>query len=535
MKPSVENQIASVKQQAGTPQKQFTREEIEKHDKETDCWLVIDNNVYDATSVLSWHPGGNAAILGHAGKVHQQTTEEFSSVHDGYAYQKLKECVLGVVTEKTAKYMKAEAEAAAKENAKGATGDGKDVVLKKHRWVQVTLERREELSEDTRQYTFRLPNGAQTLGLETCQHVQIGFHMQDKMLIRSYTPTRPLIPASSSSSHPNGIQQNGSTNEQAVEDGQGTFRLVVKTYFPNSQAPGGAMSNLLDCLQIGEKVEVKGPTGEIIYHGNGKFDIEGELRTFNKVSLILGGSGITPGYALIARVIASGDQAVQLRVIDANKSEKDILLHDELSRLEEMSKGRLKVTHVLSHPASKDWKGLRGHVNEGVIKDNLFPAEEGSVALLCGPPTMVQKAALPALRGKCSQNVVPFAHEMMVLLTIDVVVQIGGMLRMRMCLDFDDHTMLGWRARSSIPSLEIWTPLPQGSSCLRWESSRRRGRVRGEEDVAPCPPCSSRLGLAPFFSSPHLLAEVLLYYYTSSFRYAHIAICPLGFTRCFTC
>lgn len=90
MKPSVENTIAKVRQEAGAPQKQFTREEIEKHDKQDDCWIVVDGKVYDATSVLEWHPGGAAAILGHAGKVHQETSDEFASIHDDYAYQKLK-------------------------------------------------------------------------------------------------------------------------------------------------------------------------------------------------------------------------------------------------------------------------------------------------------------------------------------------------------------------------------------------------------------------------------------------------------------
>jgi nitrate reductase (NAD(P)H) len=89
MKPSVENQIASAKQDAGAPEKQFTRQEIEKHDKEDDCWIVVDGKVYDATSVLEWHPGGKAAMLSHAGKVHAETSSEFESIHDGYAYQKL--------------------------------------------------------------------------------------------------------------------------------------------------------------------------------------------------------------------------------------------------------------------------------------------------------------------------------------------------------------------------------------------------------------------------------------------------------------
>jgi nitrate reductase (NAD(P)H) len=90
MKPSETEKIAQVKQSAGAPSKQFTREEIEKHCNEEDCWIVIGGKVYDATSVLKWHPGGKASILAHAGKVWQSTTEEFESIHDDYAHGKLK-------------------------------------------------------------------------------------------------------------------------------------------------------------------------------------------------------------------------------------------------------------------------------------------------------------------------------------------------------------------------------------------------------------------------------------------------------------
>lgn len=89
VQPSADEKIASAKQSSSTPQKQFTREEIEKHDKEDDCWIVVDGNVYDATSVLDWHPGGKATITNHAGKLSQETSESFESIHDGYAYKKL--------------------------------------------------------------------------------------------------------------------------------------------------------------------------------------------------------------------------------------------------------------------------------------------------------------------------------------------------------------------------------------------------------------------------------------------------------------
>lgn len=391
MKPSVENQLASVKQSAGSPQRQFTREEIEKHDTDNDCWIVVDGKVYDATSVLEWHPGGKAAITGHAGKVHQQTSDEFASIHDDYAYQKLKECAIGVVTDKAMQYIKENAEANAQEMAK--TADGDDLRLQKHRWIPVRLTKRRELSKDTRAYTFELPNEDGVLGLGTCQHVQVGVHFQDRMLIRSYTPTRPLLPRPQKPS-----LTNGSGRGVDEHDGCGNFELTVKTYFPTEDQPGGALSNILDCMPIGEEVELRGPTGEIVYNGNGKFVIDNQEKTFNKVSLVVGGSGLTPAYSLLARILLSKGDGTEIRVVDANKSEADILLRDELDDFEKKHNEQLKITYVLSHP-SDDWQGEKGHVNADILKEALFEPGKDSAVFLCGPPAMIQKAALPALRG----------------------------------------------------------------------------------------------------------------------------------------
>ncbi|GAB7328539.1 hypothetical protein MBLNU13_g00494t1 [Cladosporium sp. NU13] len=399
MKPSVENQITSAKQAAGAPQKQFTREEIEKHDTDSDCWIVVDGQVYDATSVLAWHPGGKAAITSHAGKVHQGTTDEFASIHDDFAYQKLKECILGVVTDKAAQHIKANAAAAAKEKAASSTQNS-NVILQKHKWTPVALTARESLSSDTQKYTFTLPPNTPNLGLGTCQHIQLGFHMQDKMLIRSYTPTAPILPA------PNQTLPNGtSPQNNTLQDGNGTFTLVIKTYLPTSSQPGGAMSTLLASTPLNSQIDIRGPTGEITYLGGGRFTLEAssqQPQTFKRISLVLGGSGITPGYALLARIVLGGsvevDGDVRVRVLDANKSEGDILLRAELEDLERMSNGRVKVTHVLSHPSEK-WMGMKGHVNEQVIKEHLFgPDEDGAAVFLCGPPGLIQKGAMPALR-----------------------------------------------------------------------------------------------------------------------------------------
>ena len=405
MKPSIENQLAQAKQDAGTPQKQFTRQEIEKHTKEDDCWIVVDGKVYDATSVLSWHPGGKAAVLTHAGQVHQETTNEFASIHDGYAYKKLQECAIGVVTEKAMGYIKQTAEAAAKEAAESQNSN-QSVALQKHRWTPVTLLDRKDISKDTRTYTFKLPEDKPYLGLGTCQHVQLGFHFEDRMLIRSYTPSRPLLPTSGQQKNrTNGQTYSAKQNDEsdgakskAWEDGVGTFDLTVKTYFPDDDQPGGAMSNILDCIPIGEEIEMRGPTGSIVYNERGKFTIDGQNHHFKCVSLVLGGSGITPGYALIARILLTKDDNTEIAVLDANKTEADILLHESLDSFVKQSKGQLKITHVLSHP-SDGWKGEQGHVDESLIKKTLFEPSEDSVVFLCGPPGMIQKAALPALKG----------------------------------------------------------------------------------------------------------------------------------------
>jgi flavocytochrome c len=64
---------------AATGQKgSYSRADVAKHNKENDCWVIIDKMVLDATKFLPDHPGGKKSIMLFAGK---EATEEFDMLH----------------------------------------------------------------------------------------------------------------------------------------------------------------------------------------------------------------------------------------------------------------------------------------------------------------------------------------------------------------------------------------------------------------------------------------------------------------------
>ncbi|TFK25567.1 fumarate reductase [Coprinopsis marcescibilis] len=59
--------------------KEYTVEEVAKHNTKDDVWVIIDGQVLDVTNFLPDHPGGEKAILLYAGR---DATEEFNMLHD---------------------------------------------------------------------------------------------------------------------------------------------------------------------------------------------------------------------------------------------------------------------------------------------------------------------------------------------------------------------------------------------------------------------------------------------------------------------
>ncbi|KAL9190328.1 hypothetical protein ACHAXT_007539 [Thalassiosira profunda] len=86
---------------APEPEKEYTMEEVAKHDKTDDCWLVIGNDatggpkVYDVTQYLDDHPGGAEVMLDVGGKDADEFFEDIG--HSNDARDELKKHLIGSV------------------------------------------------------------------------------------------------------------------------------------------------------------------------------------------------------------------------------------------------------------------------------------------------------------------------------------------------------------------------------------------------------------------------------------------------------
>lgn len=61
------------------PDKEFSLEDVAKHNTQEDCWVAVNGLVLNVTDFLENHPGGPKAILLYAGK---DATEEFNMLHE---------------------------------------------------------------------------------------------------------------------------------------------------------------------------------------------------------------------------------------------------------------------------------------------------------------------------------------------------------------------------------------------------------------------------------------------------------------------
>lgn len=98
---SYQNQISStsptlspILSTPSVPTTALTTDDISKHHSSNDCWIIIENKVYDTTLYLSRHPGGEWRITPFCGKDATQPflTKDGRGNHSAEAFQ-----ILGLI------------------------------------------------------------------------------------------------------------------------------------------------------------------------------------------------------------------------------------------------------------------------------------------------------------------------------------------------------------------------------------------------------------------------------------------------------
>ncbi|KAJ1366743.1 NADH-cytochrome b5 reductase 3 [Parelaphostrongylus tenuis] len=162
------------------------------------------------------------------------------------------------------------------------------------------------------------------------------------------------------------------------------------------------MSQYLEQMKIGDTIDFRGPSGLIVYKGNGKFDIQPDKKSppkerfFKEVSMIAGGTGITPMLQIITAILKNPSDRTHISLLFANQSEEDILCRKELDELATRHSDRFSVWYTVDRPP-EIWKYSSGFINDQMIKEHLAPPSEESAVLMCGPPPMINFACTPNL------------------------------------------------------------------------------------------------------------------------------------------
>jgi nitrate reductase (NAD(P)H) len=181
------------------------------------------------------------------------------------------------------------------------------------------------VSHDTRIFRFALPDPNMKLGLPTGLHMFLKGKWKGETVMRPYTPM---------------------TDDNTI----GHVDFLIKVYFANTHPrfpDGGKMSQHLDSLQIGDTIDVKGPMGEFNYKGNGAFTWHEKPRNCTHISMIAGGTGLTPCWQVANAILRDPDDKTQVALLYANQSPGDILAREQLDQLQKEHPDRFQLWYTV--------------------------------------------------------------------------------------------------------------------------------------------------------------------------------------------
>ncbi|KAI7847054.1 Oxidoreductase, molybdopterin-binding domain-containing protein [Circinella umbellata] len=358
----------------------YTMAEVEKHDSETDCWIIVRDLVYDCTPFLKDHPGGASSILITGGT---DCTEEFDAIHSSKAHDMLRDYLIGQVVSNNDE----ESSIASLSTTVSVSESQKKMppFLNPKQWKQMVLDTKEYLSPSIRIFRFVFDEATQQqdFGLPIGHHVYLKLPQEQtsrdapvKTRMRAYTPSRC---------------------------GPGFVEFLIKIYFPEGNTPGGAFTQLLDKLRVGETIDVKGPLGEYEYQGEGNYSLMRQPSQHTKyICMIAGGTGITPMWQIID-ALRHDREPPHVSLIYCVRTIQDLVLSKEIEQVQQMiGPKKFHIRYILSQKPNDEWQQGVGRLNLKELQDHMFPHENDSsneekMVLLCGGQAMIDDCCKPLI------------------------------------------------------------------------------------------------------------------------------------------
>ena len=135
-------------------------------------------------------------------------------------------------------------------------------------------------------------------------------------------------------------------------------------------------------LRVGDKLELRGPIGGFFVWQAG-----GDQPLF----LIGGGSGVVPLMAML-RHRAQSSKKAPARLLYSSRSLADIIYRQELEGLSTAGDG-LDLFETLTREKPAGWTGYTRRVDQAMLKEVAWPADQMPATFICGPTSFVEAAA----------------------------------------------------------------------------------------------------------------------------------------------
>ena len=325
----------------------ITSNDLAAHNTRHDCWMAVDNLVYDVTNYLPFHPGSIDELMRAAG---DDATDLFNEAHPWVnASTILETCCVGRLAP-----------------LKDAQNNNNTHPLHVHHWRRFQIYEAQALAHNVVRLSILLGPGheARRLGFKVGEHIQLRLPAtlsKPVSRVRAYTPTSHL---------------------KAI----GHFELIVFA--------AGDISDRLCALGSGDEVDARGPRGVGIYGAFGatRFMLPSRAQLLNtsgiysvsELYMATAGSGITAVIALLrslAALAADGASDIPtMKLIHCARSISEIPLISEFESICTSSVGNK--LHLSLHLALSDAKREGADEFPAIMtREQMEPCDYGNNAI----------------------------------------------------------------------------------------------------------------------------------------------------------